>query len=195
MKKHIITLTGFPGSGKSSTANDLAKALEYKRFSGGDFTRMVAERHGLTLDAFHKLKLDASTKEKRLDLSSLEHEIDEAIRAAGTQEDIVIDSRLAFHWIPSSFKVMLDLNAEIAAHRTFEQIKTEGRLNQTASSEEEVLAKSLKRIESECLRYKTLYNIDYTNKANYDLVVDTGIHNLEETVRLILTEYKNWLTV
>jgi len=37
MKKHIITITGLPGSGKSSTADEVARTLNYTRFSGGDF--------------------------------------------------------------------------------------------------------------------------------------------------------------
>ena len=181
MKKSIITLTGFPGSGKSSTADGVAKALGYQRFSSGDFMRAMAKKRGVSLDELQQIaKRDPS----------VDYDIDEAVRSAGEKERLVIDSRTAFHWIPNSFKVFLKTDPHVGAERTFNHIQSEGRLGQSASSVEDVYEKMLLRIESECERYKTKYGIDYRDESNFDLVVDTGKYPLEEVVRTIVEEYK-----
>ena len=183
MKKHIITLSGYPGSGKSSTADRLAAILEYKRFSSGDFMRAVAASRGLTLD-----ELGTIAEDDR----SVDDAIDTEIKKAGENDNLVIDSRLAYNWIPDSFKVYLKLDPHIAAARIFGHIQEVGRVGQTAETVEDVYEKMILRIESEKKRYHALYAIDYTNVQNFDLVVDTGSHTLEEVSQTILTEYKKW---
>ena len=186
MKKEIITINGFPGSGKSSTADLVAKELGYQRFSSGDFMRQIALDRGISLN-------ELSTKaesDKSVDVS-----IDDAVKAAGEKEKMVIDSRLAFHWIPNSFKVYLDLPPEIAKERIASNLKTnkfrqasEGNMNV-----DEIYEKILHRRESEKKRYKELYGVDHTDKSNFDLVVDTDKNNLEQVVKIIREEYKKWL--
>src|SRR5579859_5169018 len=161
MRKHIITLCGLPGSGKSSTADKVAQALGYERFSGGDFMREVGRRRGLSID---------QTNVAAIEEPSFDQEVDDAIRSAGERENLVIDSRTAFYFIPGSFKVFLKLDPRIAAERTFEQIKNEGRIAQDGGSLEEVYRKLLVRIHNERTRYKTKYGFDYLNETQFDLV-------------------------
>ena len=106
MKKSIITLTGFPGSGKSSTADAVAEELHYTRFSSGDFMRAMAIKRGVTLDELQQIAKSDPT---------IDQEIDQAVRDKGDEENLVIDSRTAFHWIPESFKVFLKIDPHIAA--------------------------------------------------------------------------------
>ena len=142
--------------------------------------RAMALERGVTLDELQQIaKQDPSVDET----------IDQAVRDAGEKEELVIDSRTAFHWIPGSFKVFLKIDPRIAAKRTFAHIKVEGRLSQSAASAKEVYEKMLLRIESECQRYKTKYGIDYRDESNFDLVVDTAKYPLEEVVRIIVEEY------
>lgn len=183
MHKRIITLGGLPGSGKSSTARRLADALGYRHFSSGDFLRQVAAEHGWTIDEFNRA---AETDPK------FDHEVDEHIRAAGEEENLVIDSRLAFHWIPQSFKVFLKVDLRTAATRTHTHIHAEGRVGQHPESVGDIHQKMLARIESEKKRYTALYGIDYLKESNYDLIVDTATHPLEEVVRIILERYQAW---
>lgn len=186
MKKEIITINGFPGSGKSSTANLVAKTLGFERFSSGDFMRKIAVDMGLTIN---ELNIKAETDE------SIDIEIDNEVRKAGELNQIVIDSRMAFHWIPESFKVYLELPQEIAKDRILNSLKT-NKLRQDsehANTEEEVYMQIIERLKSENKRYMSLYNVGNTKKENYDLVVDTNKNNLQEVVSMIVTEYKNWL--
>jgi cytidylate kinase len=184
-KKEIITLTGTLGSGKSSTADKLAQALGYKRFSSGDFMRKIAVDMGITLAELQK----QAEQDNEIDLK-----IDEEVRKAGNQEKIVIDSRLAFHWIPESFKVYLDLPPEIAKERILHNLKENQLRKQSedSSTPEEIYEKIIARLESEKNRYKKIYDIDHTDKNNFDLVVDTNKNNLEEVVKIILDEYQKW---
>lgn len=184
MKKSIITLTGLPGSGKSSTANAVAKMLGYRRFSSGDFARQVAASHGITIEEWNK---------KAETMPELDSEVDETVRKTGEESELVIDSRTAFHWIPEAFKVFLTLDPHIAAERTFRQIQQEGRASQSASSVDEVYQKTLARIESEQARYKKLYDLDYMDESQYDFVIDTANNSIDETAERIVAAYKKWL--
>ena len=173
-----------PGSGKSSTADRVAESLGYRRFSSGDFMRAIAKTHDVSLDDINRM----AETDPRYD-----HEVDEMVRKMGEKDDVVIDSRLAFHWIPESFKVFLTLDPRIAAERTFVHIRETGRAQQTAESVEEVYRKLVARIASENTRYRTLYGVSYDDESAFDLVIDTGKFPLEEVARQVVEAYQRWL--
>jgi cytidylate kinase len=107
-RNHIITISGKPGSGKSSTADKVAEILGYTRHSSGDMVRKILAGNKKTLEEYNE---DAKTDH------TLDAEVDEKLRALRDKEDIVVDSRLGFYWIPESFKVYLDLDIELATVR------------------------------------------------------------------------------
>lgn len=187
MKKHIITINGVPGSGKSSTANGVAEALGYKRFSTGDFMRNIAVSMNITLNELQKIA--------EVDNGEIDKKIDDENRKLSEQDNFVIDSRLAFHFIPGSFKVFLDLPLEISKERIMSNLKNNSLRAQSEKAEnlEEVYKNITERLESENKRYKEYYGVDYTDKNNFDLIIDTNKNNLEEVVNIILKEYKAWL--
>lgn len=184
MKKRVITISGMPGSGKSSTADRVAELLGYRRFSSGDFMRAIASKHNVSIDEINKL---AESDQ------SYDHEVDEMVRQTGEKSDVVIDSRLAFHWIPGSFKVFLKVDPHAAAKRTFIHIREVGRAQQDADSVEDVYHKLVARIDSENRRYLDLYGITYTDESQFDLVIDTGLFPLEDVARQIVEKYNGWL--
>lgn len=187
MKKHIITITGFPGTGKSSTAKGVALCLGYEHFSSGDMFRKMAAERKLSIEEINF----TAEKQKEIDF-----EVDKLLVKMGEEKDnFVIDSRTAFHWIPNSFKVFLDLSPRIAAERTFEQIRREGRASQAGESIDEVYENTLRRVESERKRYESLYNLDITDKMKFDLVVDTKVNNLEEVIEIVAVAYQKWLSI
>ena len=109
-KKHIITISGKPGSGKSSTADKVAELLNYTRYSSGDMVRNMLAREHLTLAEYNKQATDDHALDERIDMF---------LRNLRTKNDVVIDSRLGFYWIPESFKVYLDLDMQVATVRIF----------------------------------------------------------------------------
>src|SRR3989344_4958858 len=115
-KQEIITICGGLGSGKSSTAKAVAKELGFKHFSSGDFFRETALEMGISINQINK----RAETEKEID-----YRTDEKLRALRNKNKLVIDSRTAFHWIPESFKVYLDLPADIAKQRILNSVKAD----------------------------------------------------------------------
>ncbi len=184
MKSHIITICGLPGSGKSSTATGVAMALAYKHYSTGDLFRAIAKERGVSIEEINK----QAELEQEID-----HEVDERTKQMVNESDLVIDSRMAWHWMPTSFKVFLKIDPRTAAERTFKHMQEKGRVSQNASSVEEVYQNTVARTESEIKRYGNLYNVDYKDETHYDLVVDTAQHTLDEVIHIVTTKYKEWL--
>ncbi|MFZ3011503.1 MAG: cytidylate kinase family protein [Minisyncoccia bacterium] len=186
MKKEIITICGGLGSGKSSTAKKVAEILGFQHFSSGDFFRQVGLELGLSINEMNK-KAEVDPK--------IDKTIDQKLRDMRNKEKVVIDSRTAYHWIPESFKIYLDLSQEIAKDRILNSIK-ENKLrmeSEQISSAEEAYEKMQERFSSEQKRYWDLYKINNTDKNNFDLVIDTNKNNLEQVVDIIVTEYKKWI--
>lgn len=184
MKSKIITFAGTLGSGKSSTAKRVAAELGYRHFSGGDLFRAMAAERGITIEEIN----ERAELEQEID-----HAVDERQRQMADESDLVIDSRLAFHWMPNSFKVFLDLDPHAAAERIHAQIQREGRASQSGESVEEIYAETIRRKESEIRRYTTLYNIDIYDSSHYDTVIDTQHHDLQAVVEMVIAQYRAWL--
>lgn len=186
MQKRIITICGLPGSGKSSTAIGVATALGYKHFSSGDLFRAMAKERGISVEEINK----------RAELEQeIDHAVDERLRQMADDDQLVIDSRMAWHWMPKSFKVFLKIDPRTAAERTFKHMQEKGRISQDGKSAEEVYQKTVERTASEIKRYGQLYNVNYTDESNFNLVVDTAKHSLEEVIKIIIEKYQESLNL
>jgi cytidylate kinase len=160
--KHIITLSGDIGGGKSSVAAELQKLTLYDIIGTGKIQRAIAERRGLTT-----LELNKISETDR----SVDDEIDNYVIETGkTQDRLIIDSRLAWHFIPAAFKVYLSVDPVIGAERVF----SAGRSDENNPSLEATLQNNLKRQSYEDQRFYKLYNVHFRLYANYDLIVDTS---------------------
>ena len=186
-KKEIITICGGLGSGKSSTAKRVAETLGFKHFSSGDFFREAALEMGISVNEINK----RAETEKEID-----YRTDEKLRALRNENKLVIDSRTAFHWIPESFKVYLDLPSNIAKQRILNSVgenTLRAQTEESVSSPEEMYEKMQERFKSEQKRYWDLYKINNSDKNQFNLIIDTNKNNLEQVVNIVVTEYKKWL--
>lgn len=182
MKKSIITISGSLGSGKSSTAKGVAAALGYRHFSSGDLFRKIAKERGLSIEAIN-LTAEQQTE--------IDYKVDELLQKMGREEDkLVIDSRLAWHWMSDSFKVFLTLDTATAAERIFMHIQEQGRVSENASSADEVKRSIESRAASERKRYYNLYQLDPTDPAHFDLVIDTKENDLKTVTAMVLDAYQ-----
>jgi cytidylate kinase len=172
----IITISGDIGSGKSTTGKLLAKKMGYGYLSTGAIQRQIAEEMGLTT-----LELNLLTESRK----DIDDKIDSYTKALNdSSENYIVDSRLAWHFIPNSFKVFLLCEDEIAAQRISKD-------NDRKSDDQdlpviELLAKIKERRKSEKRRFKKIYDIDFEDLSNYDLVVDSAYFYPEQTADMII---------
>lgn len=188
-KKRIITIAGKLGSGKSSTAKRVSELLGYKYYSTGGMMRNLAKEKDVSLGELSLIAEKDSSIDKILDDYNLE---------IGKLDDVVLDSRLGFYFIPNSFKVFIELDPETAAKRIL--LDKKNNLNRHTEAdgdfdtEESIATKVKERLISEKKRYKELYGIeDHTSYENFDLIINSGALSLEEVVEKVIKEYKNWL--
>lgn len=184
-KKHIITIAGKPGSGKSTTANRVAELLGFSRFSSGDFMREIAQKRGVTIDELNQI---AKTE------PNIDEQIDASLQALNKNDRLVIDSRLAFHWIPSSFRVYLELDLEESARRIFTDTN-ERRIDsgEKAATVDEIQKRIKERLESEIERYKKLYGVNPNDSSQFDLVINTTDSSPNFIADKIIAAYHIWL--
>ncbi|OGG65394.1 hypothetical protein A3I99_01455 [Candidatus Kaiserbacteria bacterium RIFCSPLOWO2_02_FULL_45_11b] len=186
-KKHIITISGKPGSGKSSTADKVAELLGYSRYSSGDMVRNLLSREGLTLAEYNMQATDDH---------SLDEKIDHMLRGLRDKKDIVIDSRLGFYWLPESFKVYLYLDMQVATVRVFKDAMNNNmrtKAGEMAVSLEAVAKQVQTRMENEQQRFKDMYGVDPYNPDHYDLIIDTSRHSPQTVALTIFDTYRRWL--
>ena len=177
----IISLTGMPGSGKSTIAKLLSQKLSVPWYSVGDLRGKMAKEHGMTIDELNTLGETEAFTDK---------DVDEYQTKLGFgNESFIIDGRLSWHFIPQSLKVFLSVDPDIAAARIFGASKAGKRADEKAyTSSAEVKQAIADRVASDQLRYQKYYQIDYLDLKNYDLIIDTTRLTPEMIVRQILSK-------
>ena len=184
MKKQIITIAGSLGSGKSSTARAVASALGFRHFSSGDLFRQLAAGRGESIEA-----MNISAEAQR----DIDLKVDNLLREMyRTDERLVIDSRMAWHWMPLSFKVFLVLDPNTAAERIFNHLRDEGRMSEAATSIDEVRKSIDRRFASEQKRYAALYGVNATDPLNFDIVINTKHNDLKTVTEIVSSAYRAW---
>lgn len=184
MKREIITIAGSPGSGKSSTAKALAAAVGFRHFSSGDLFRQLAKERGLSIEA-----MNISAEQQR----DIDLKVDNLLQQLYIEQDrLVIDSRMAWHWMPQSFRVFLLLDPATAAERIFAQVRGAGRMSEDAGSLEEARRSIERRAASEQKRYAALYRVNATDPLNFDVVINTKYNDLPTVTAIVRAAYEAW---
>lgn len=181
--RKIITIAGNGGSGKSAISTLLSEKLGYKLYVMGDIMRKLASENNMDIVTFQEY-----IKSK----PEYDYKVDDIIKQiASKEENIIFVSRTAWHFVPDSFKIYLYVNEDEAARRIFND---DVRINEKKyETIEEAKVYSVKRNNLEIERYKKVYNIDVTNKDNYDLVLDTSNMSINEVLNAIDGEYLKYL--
>jgi CMP/dCMP kinase len=174
----LITISGDLGSGKSTVGKLIAQRLGVPLKSTGAFQRELAQRLGLTTLQLNKLAESDRSIDTQIDAISAEIE--------RRQDSTVVDSRMAWHFIPSAFKVFLSVDARLAAQRIFDAPRSS---ETPYANVEEVLQANLARRASEVERFKTRYGVNIADHANFDLVVDTSSASPEAIANVVVAEF------
>lgn len=175
-----ITITGNLGGGKTSVCKELVK-YGFKFITGGGLFRDVAKEKGVTV-----LELNELAKKDR----SVDDMIDNRTARIGREEDnVLFDSRLAWHFAPDSFKVFLLTDSYEAARRTYEGGAREAEEYADINS---TMAGLKQRADLERERFKDLYNIDYYDRNNYDLIIESTYASPEQIAKEIMRNFEEY---
>ena len=158
-----ISITGDLGSGKSAVSSILSERTGFINVSTGRIQRQLAEEMGLdTLEMNRLADVDPSIDEK----------IDGIFVSLGKDsKSYVVDSRMAWFFLPNSFKVYLQTDIHIAVDRI---LRDPNRNSEEYSNREEAILKISARKESENARFMKKYGADCANLENFDLIVNTA---------------------
>lgn len=176
----ILTMTGKPCSGKSTIAQILQEKYGFKRIGVGDMFKTEAKKRGMSAEEFNAYCI----KDPAYDFF-----IDNETARLGKElanEKIIFDSRLAWHFVPNSFKVFVDVSEDEMTKRLTNSDRTGKEKITDAKKARESL---VNRFNLENKRYQQIYKVDNLNMTNYDLVIDTTNITAEEAADKI---YKEW---
>lgn len=167
-----ITISGPPGSGKTTVCKLVADRLDLKVVISGNIFRQMAKESELSLADFGRLcELDPEV-DKELDARM--------VRIARDNDDVLLEGRLTAHMLTRNdilaFRVLLDARLDVRAARVVER---EG------GTLDERMNEILEREECEAHRYLAYYDIDIHDRSIYDLIIDTTFLTPDEVADVI----------
>ncbi len=168
----LITISGLPGSGKTTVARLVAKELGLEHVYAGNIFRGQAEKAGLTLEAYLKRAETDPT---------IDRQLDDRMRDRARTGRAVLEGRLAAFIAGQAkvdaLKVYLDASEAVRAARITDR---EGGV--TAERLREIQARET----SDRQRYRDIYGVDYHDPRLYDAVVETDRRTPEDLAREIV---------
>ncbi len=173
-----ITITGNLGSGKSSVCKELQNS-GFSIISAGDIFRQIASEKGMTVIELN----EAARKDRSID-DLLDHR---SMELGKKLDHTVFDSRLAWNFVPDSFKVFLLLDTQEAANRVF---TGNNRGAEEYQNLEEAKRGLQARADLEQARFLELYGINYYDAGNYDLIIESSYATPEQIAQEIQRNFE-----
>lgn len=178
-----ITLTGNLGSGKSTICRILEKDYGKEIYSMGKVQRAIAEEMGISVLEMNQLMCSDHKYDHLIDDTTAR------ISRENPEKPIVFDSRLAWHFVEKSFKVFLSVSLSEAARRVYNDNRGEV---EKYSSVEDAKQQLKLRAETENLRYKDIYGLNYFDFNNYNLILDSTYCTPEVLAKLLIAEAEDY---
>ncbi|MDP1833799.1 MAG: AAA family ATPase [Candidatus Moranbacteria bacterium] len=178
----IVSFNGQEGSGKSTIAALVAEKMGIPRYYMGQLFRDMAKEHGLTLPEFRKICDQDPSFDKKVD--------DYVTALPDKHESFVIESRTAWHFIPQSIKIYLQVEPEAAAERIFKGLdgkNNRGNEDTNLNTAENIRKSIIKRRLEDNERYFALYGIRQDEIKNYDFIIDTTNLTIAEVFEKVIT--------
>ncbi len=179
----IITISGNPGSGKSTVAKILIKKLNAKRIYVGGIRRELAREKGMTLEELNEYALIHPETDVDVDKKA-------AAEARALTGTVVAEGRVMFHFLPESLKIYVKVDPDVGAERIWKDLQKQELINQrnegNIESLEQLKQSVRQREENDFQRFKKYYDVDQRDEANYDFVVDSTVQTAEEVADEIL---------
>lgn len=172
-----ITISGTPGSGKSTVAKLLAKKLGYTYCNAGQIFREAAEKRRMTLAEFAAYVDTHPAVDRKLDAALLAR--------ARAHANIILEGRLTG---------VLTKRARIPALRLWitarETVRVDRLMQRDADTRVETIRKLRDRARGEAGRYRRTYGVDLADRSPYDMVIATDDMNSRQLAATILKEIR-----
>jgi cytidylate kinase len=170
----LITISGLPGSGKTTVARLVARELGLEHVYAGEIFRRQAEARGIPLAEYLS---QAETDD------SIDRDLDAQMLRRAAEGPAVLEGRLTAYiaqqaGVPA-WKVFLDASETVRAERIAGR---EG--GATAERLREIQAREA----SDRRRYRDIYGVDYHHPALYDRIMQTDRRTPEELARAIVED-------
>lgn len=169
-----ISVTGDPGSGKSTFARAVSERTGFRLITTGNIFRQLAAEMGISL---------ADLNERAERQAEIDAKVDDFLRGLNdTRENMVLDSRMAWHFVESTLKIRLTVDPDVAVARIFKDTAAAD-VREKFTSMEQAIDEVNRRKKSEITRYKSLYGVDISDPENFDLVINTS-HKAPQDITL-----------
>ncbi|MBS7648039.1 AAA family ATPase [Candidatus Bathyarchaeota archaeon] len=173
----VITISGPHGTGKTTYAKKIAKALNLRHVSAGELFRKIAYERNLGVEELSEIAMQSPEIDKL---------IDERTKKEAECGNVIIDGQLA-GWMTlekATLKIFLVAPKEIRIKRVSERDRT---------SIEETEKRTFLREELERERYKRYYGIDLNDVSIYDVIVDTSLMDIDGTTDFLISVIKKFM--
>ena len=186
----IITISGTPGSGKSTIAQILVEQLNAERLYVGGMRRELARQKGMTLVELNEYAKTHPETDVDVDKAAAAH-----ARTIHQQGKIVmVEGRTQYHFLPESVKIFIKVDPEEGARRIWKDLQQKETQQQRNEGEIHSFAEMKQRIvqreAEDAARYKKYYDIDHREESQYDFVIDTTTITAEQAAAKILEYIK-----
>lgn len=171
-----VTITGDLGSGKSTVAKRVSAATNFDYISTGSIFRSLAKEAGMDVLEFNRLALTDKAIDDKVDGKLKEYN--------NYDKDILIDSRLAWHFIEDAHNIYFEVNPMEAAKRVFnDKIRScEKGYTDILSAYNDLRSRKM----TENVRYQGRYGIDCNDIRNYDIIINTTDVSIDEVCRIFM---------
>jgi cytidylate kinase len=161
----LITISGLPGSGKTTVARELSQRLGVPHIYAGDLYRREAEERALSLEEFSRLAEKDHSIDRALDAKMAEY-----ARRGGMVLEGRLAAFIALQEQVDALKVWLTASEKVRAQR----------VSQRENSDSiKVLRENEERQRSDARRYREIYGFDLNDTSIYDLILDSDHANPE----------------
>jgi len=164
----IISISGPPGSGKSTLSKILSARLGMELVSMGDIFRKLAQDRCMSLEELGILAKCDDDIDRKLDAAQK--------KIARVKDNIILEGRLSGFLVDADIKIWLKAPISVRAQRiACRECKS------AEKAEEETSDRELCERE----RYLNYYNIDIKDLSVYDLIIDSSRWKPEEICEIV----------